>query len=196
MAGAVQSWVFADPLVGLTPVTQTTAAPTTSVNSSTLAAGTLASSPGSAGRSTPGRLGAIAGAYHPTFGYGEFIYLLGVANTLPGLLVTFNATTYQTTLNPNTAQNEDPVAVAMSANVAGQYGWYQLEGIATILKTAVQILPGAKIFQSATAGRVFATSTAGLQIIGARAANLTTVTSTTSTIAVLINRPSNQGHIT
>ncbi len=101
-----------------------------------------------------------------------------------------------TTLDPNTANNEDPVAVAMSANVAGNYGWYQIEGIATILKTAVQVLPGAKIYQSATAGRVMPTSASGKQIIGARAANLTTVTSTTSTIAVLINRPTGEGQIT
>lgn len=193
---AVQSWVFADPVVGLTPVAQTTPAPTTTVENSTVAFGTINSSPGSAGRSTPGRLGAIAGAYHPTFGYGEFIYLLGVANTAAGLVVTYNASTYQTTLNPNTANNEDPVAVAMSANVAGQYGWYQIEGVATILKTAVQVLPGAKIYQSATVGRIMPTSAAGKQIIGARGANLTTVTSTTSTVLVLVNRPNNEGQIT
>jgi hypothetical protein len=197
MSGAaVQSWVFKDPTIGQTPVTATTAATATTVNTSTVAAGTLGTTPGSAGRSTPGRLGAIAGAYHPTFGYGEFIYLLGVASTVAGLVVTYNATTFQTTINPNTANNEDPVAVAMSANVAAQYGWYQCEGIATILKTAVAVAPGAKIYQSATIGRVMPTSAAGKQIIGARAANLTTTTSTTSTVLVLINRPNNEGQIT
>jgi hypothetical protein len=141
-------------------------------------------------------LGKIVRAYDATLGEGEFIYLLGVANTAVGNTVTYNATTFQTTLSPNTANNVDPVAVAMSANVAGQYGWYQIAGLATVLKTAVQVLPGAKMYQSATAGRWMSTSASGKEVLGARAANLTTVTSTTSTIVVLINRPSMQGQIT
>jgi len=141
-------------------------------------------------------LGTIIRAYDATLGEGEFIYLLGVANTAVGNTVTYDATTYQTTLSPSTANNVGPVAVAMSANVAGQYGWYQITGLATVLKTAVQVLPGAKIYQSGTAGRWMPTSASGKEIIGARAANLATVTSTTSTIVVLINRPSGQGQIT
>jgi len=141
-------------------------------------------------------LGTIVRAYDPTLGQGEFIYLLGLANTVVGLSVIYNATTFQTALTPNTAQTAAPVGVAMSANVASQYGWYQIAGLATMKKTAVQVAPQSKIFQSATAGRIFATSTAGLQILGARGANLTTVTSTTSTLVVLINRPAMQGHIT
>lgn len=141
-------------------------------------------------------LGTIVRAYDPTFGQGEFIYLLGVASTVVGLSVIYNATTFQTTLSPNTAQEAAPLAVAMSANVAAQYGWYQIAGLAAMKKTAVQVTPQLPIFQSATAGRIFVTSTAGKQIIGARSANLTTVTSTTSTLVVLINRPSMQGHIT
>lgn len=140
-------------------------------------------------------LGTIIRAYDPTLGQGEFVYLLGVASTVVGNTVTYNATTYQTTLSPNTANNEGPQAVAMSANVASQFGWYQIGGLATVKKSATQVLPGAKIYQSATAGRWFPTSTAGKQILGARAANLTTVTSTTSTLIVLINRPSGQGQI-
>lgn len=197
MSGAaVQSWVFKGSNIGNQPIANTVAAPTVSANMGTVAAGTLSSSPGPAGRSTPGRLGAIAVAYHPTFGEGEFIYLVGVANTVAGLVVNYNATTFQTTIAPNTANNADPVAVAMSANVAGQYGWYQIAGIATVLKTAVQVLPGAKIYQSGTIGRWMPTSASGKQILGARGANLTTVTSTTSTLAVLINRPTGQGQIT
>lgn len=141
-------------------------------------------------------LGTIVRAYDPTFGAGEFIYLLGVASTVVGNTVTYNATTYQTTLSPNTANNEGPQAVAMSANVAAQYGWYQIGGLAVVKKSAVQVLPGAKIYQSATAGRWMPTSASGKQILGARGAALTTVTSTTSTMTVLLNRPSAQGQIT
>lgn len=141
-------------------------------------------------------LGTIVRAEDPTFGMGEFIYLLGVANTVAGILVQYDATTYQTTILPSTANLDEPVAVAMSANVAGQWGWYQISGLATALKTAVQVTPQKKVYISGTAGRVFVTSTSGREIMGARTANLTTVTSTTSTVVLLINRPFAQGQIT
>ena len=141
-------------------------------------------------------LGTIVGAKDPTFGHGEFIYLLGVASTVVGSLVTYNATTYQTALSPNTANFQAPVAVAMSANVASQYGWYQITGNAVTKKTAVQVLPQVKIYQSATTGRVMPTSASGKMILGAKTANLTTVTSTTSTIVLTLNRPHMQGQVT
>lgn len=189
-------WVFREPTLGQTPIGKTLAAGTVAANMGTVAAGTLSSSPGAAGRSTPGRLGSIAKAYHPTFGEGEFIYLLGVASTLVGSVVSYNATTFQTALSVNTAKGAWPLAVAMSANVAASYSWYQIEGLATVLKTATQVLPQVKIFQSATAGRVTPTSASGLEVLGARGANLVTVTSTTSTIVILLNRPALQGNIT
>ncbi len=140
-------------------------------------------------------LGKIIRASDPTFGQGEFIYLLGVASTVVGLVVTYSTTTYQTTLSPNTQNNVNPNAVAMAANVASQYGWYQIGGLATVKKTAVQVLPNAKVFQSGTAGRWMPTSGAGVHIMGARGANLTTVTSTTSTWVVLINRPCQENQL-
>lgn len=141
-------------------------------------------------------LGTIARAVDPSLGAGEFIYLLGVANTVVGLVVTYNATTYQTTLMASGANATNPVAVAMSANVAASYGWYQIAGMAVILKTAVQFTPQVALFISTTTGRVRAIASAGRQILGARTANLATVTSTTSTITALINRPFLQGQIT
>ena len=47
-------------------------------------------------------LGTIVRAKDPTYGEGEFIYLLGVASTVVGSCVTYNATTWQTTLSPTT----------------------------------------------------------------------------------------------
>jgi hypothetical protein len=140
-------------------------------------------------------LGTVVRAKDPTLGEGEFIYLLGVANTVVGSLVTWNATTYQTTLSPNTANLGSPVAVAMSANVASSYGWYQIAGLATIKKTAVSVAAQVAIYQSATAGRVMATAASGKQILSARSANLATVTATTSTVVVLINAPHLQGRV-
>ena len=144
-------------------------------------------------------LGTIIRGFDPTFGEGEFIYLLGVINTVAGLLVTWDAATFQTTILPSTANLGTPVAVAMSANVAGNWGWYQISGVATVLKTNVNVVPQAgvtKVYISGTAGRVFVTSTSGKQILGARTANLATVTTTTSTVAVHISRPFAQGQIT
>jgi hypothetical protein len=123
-------------------------------------------------------------------GGGEFIYLLGVASTVVGSLVTYSATTFQTTLSPTNATTDGaPLAVAMSANVASQYGWYQISGMAVIKKTAVAVSPSSGLWLSGTAGRVYATASTGKGIVGARSANLTTVASATSTVTVLINRP-------
>ncbi len=141
-------------------------------------------------------LGKIVRASDSTLGSGEFIYLLGVASTPIGDVVTYNATTFQTALATNTGNQDVPVAVAMSANVAGQYGWYQIGGLATVLKTAVTVTPQVSLFMSATNGRVKVLASAGKQVLGARSANLATVTATTSTVPVLINRPCLQGQIT
>lgn len=141
-------------------------------------------------------LGKIVQAKDSTLGNGEFIYLLGAANTVAGLLVRYNATTYQTTLLAATAVQDCPVAVAMSANVASSYGWYQIQGLATILKTAVAFTPTVAMYISGTAGRVKAVASAGLQITKARSANLATVTTTTSTVIALIDRPGLQSQIT
>ena len=141
-------------------------------------------------------LGTIVRASNDTYGDGEFIYLLGVGSTEAGSLVKWNATTYQTVLVTNTAVQAVPVAVSMSANVATQYGWYQIQGNAVIKKTTVAVNPQVTLFLSATAGRVKVTASAGLQIVGARSANLTTVVTTTSTVVVTINRPHLQSQIT
>jgi hypothetical protein len=141
-------------------------------------------------------LGTVVRAVDSTYGMGEFIYLLGVASTEVGLLVKYNATTYQTAVITATAVQALPVAVAMSANVASQYGWYQISGNAVVKKTAVAVTPQVTLFISATAGRVKVLASAGLQVVGARSANLTTVASGTSTVVVTINRPHLQSQIT
>lgn len=74
-------------------------------------------------------LGKIVQAVDATRGSGEFIYLLGVASTAVGSVVTYNADSYATTLLAANAVGS--VAVAMSANVASQYGWYQISGKAS-----------------------------------------------------------------
>lgn len=144
----------------------------------------------------PNVLGTVIRAFDPTYGEGEFIMLVGVASTVVGSLVTYNTTTYQTALSPNTANLAQPVAVAMSANTAGTFGWYQIEGLAVVKKTAVAVNAGVAVYQSATTGRIMPTAASGKQLLGARSANLATVASTVSTVIVSINRPHMQGATT
>ena len=59
-------------------------------------------------------------------GEGEFIYLEGVASTVLGDWVTYDYDTGGTTLLVGNAVG--PCAVAMSANTASQFGWYQISG--------------------------------------------------------------------
>lgn len=94
-------------------------------------------------------LGTIVRADDPTYGAGEFIYLLGVADTAVGSWVTYNLDDGSTALLAANAIG--PVAVAMSANVASQYGWYQISGKAV----------GKALASYADNGLVFATATAG-----------------------------------
>jgi hypothetical protein len=144
-------------------------------------------------------LGTIVSAVDPTYGSGEFIYLEGAANTIVGSVVTYvnsGSTTLGTT--SGVVNGGAPVAVAMSANIDTQYGWYQISGDAVIKKTAVKVDPAGttKVYLSATAGRVMQTSVAGRQVLGARWTTATTVTSTTSTAVATLNRPMQQGAIT
>lgn len=138
-------------------------------------------------------IGRIVIAKDSTLGSGEFIYLLGLVGTLAGLAVVYDGATGKTALGTTSGvvDGGSPVAIAMSANVAAQWGWYQISGNATVLKTATQITPATpKVYLSATAGRVMPTSVAGRQVLGARFQTSTTVTTTTSTVVVTLNRPS------
>lgn len=95
------------------------------------------------------RLGTRIKCYDSTYGPGEMIYLQGVASTAVGSWVTFNMDDYSTALLAANAIG--PVAIAMSANVASQYGWYQIYGKAV----------GAALTGFADNGNVYATATAG-----------------------------------
>jgi hypothetical protein len=140
-------------------------------------------------------LGTQVEAYDPTYGQGAFIFLKGVASTVVGSMVTYDQLNGSTTLSPNTALLTNPLAVAMSACVAGEYGWYQVRGAAVIKKTATKVSPGSKVYQSGTTGRIMATSTASKQIQNAVSVNAATVASATSTVVVQIAYPFHQGQI-
>lgn len=96
-------------------------------------------------------LGLIVQAKHATYGTGEFIYLLGVASTTANSWVTYNADNFGTALLAANAIG--PVGIAMSANVASQYGWYQISGKA-IGKALTGYVDNALVYATATAGSI------------------------------------------
>lgn len=109
-------------------------------------------------------LGTIVTADDPTYLAGEFIYLLGVASTAVGSWVTYNMDNGSTTLLAANAIG--PVAVAMSANVASQYGWYQIQGKA-IGKALTGFVDNANVYATATAGSIDDAVVAGDRVKGA-----------------------------
>lgn len=145
--------------------------------------------------SPPMAAGMIVRAIDPTYGEGEFILLLGVASTIVGSLVRYNAVTCQTVLAVNTAVQDTPVAIAMSANLATTWGWYQIAGTAVLAKTAVIVLPNVAVYLSGTAGKVKALASAGLQVVACKS-QLATTASSSGTVLVTIGRPHLQSQIT
>jgi hypothetical protein len=149
------------------------------------------------------QIGEIRSAYDTTLGWAEFIYLKIPASTTlaAGNLVQWTGG-FAAAILPVLATSKNtlapigvaPVAVASSASI--QYGWFQISGQATVLKTAVTVSPNSVIYASGTTGRFKVLTSAGGQILGARTGNTATVTSTTSSVTVLLNRPQMQGQIT
>ena len=144
----------------------------------------------------PLAVGMIVRAIDPTYGEGEFILLKGAASTIVGSLVRYNAVDGSTTLVTNTTVQDVPVAVAMSANTStSQWAWYQIAGTAVLAKTAVIVLPNVAVYISATAGKVKALQSAGLQVVACKSQTATTA-SASGTVLVTINRPHLQSQIT
>lgn len=109
------------------------------------------------------------------YGAGEFIYLKGVASTAIGSWVTYNADDYSTALLAANAIG--PVAVAMSANVADQYGWYQISGKA-VGKALASYADNALVYATATAGSIDDAVVAGDRVKLAKGASAVDTPST------------------
>ncbi len=108
-------------------------------------------------------------AQDPTYGVGEFIYLLGVASTVVGSWVTYEQDNGATTLLAANAIG--PVAVSMSANVASQYGWYQIYGKCPSALVLAGFVDNANCYATATAGSVDDAVVAGDRVKNARGAS-------------------------
>lgn len=107
-------------------------------------------------------LGSIVRGLDPVYGEGEFILLKGVASTAVGDAVVWDSA-FNTTRA--VAASRGAVGFALSANVANQFGWYQISGLAVVKSGAV--VANTAVQLSATAGQVDDTTTAGQFIDGA-----------------------------
>ena len=135
------------------------------------------------------QLGMIVRAYDSTYGAGEFIYLKGVASTVVGSIVEYN-TSYQTGLSTTATGSlatPHPLAVAMSACVANEYGWYQISGEAVIAKSSAQSF-AVDIGLEASAGYAVLLAT-GAIINGAIVTTVASATSGGTSVRVMLNRP-------
>lgn len=139
-------------------------------------------------------LGTIVQAIDPTYGAGEFIYMKGVASTAVGSVVTFDQYLGTTTLAPATANLAQPLAVSMSANVANQYGWYQIVGSAVVATNGTLASAGVPVYLAGS-GQVTGTAAAGKQVVGA-VSSTATGTPAAGQAVVQLNRPFAQGAIT
>lgn len=133
-------------------------------------------------------------AYDETYGEGEFIYLKGIGSTTVGSLVTWNATDGTTTLAAVGANKSFPIGVAMSANVADQYGWYQIAGQAVMKKTCTISLAAGAAVGVLTTGLVAGTGS-GKEIQSAIVMAVASATAGRTTVRVLIERPHIQGRV-
>ena len=96
-------------------------------------------------------IGTIVKAKDPIYGEGEFVYLCGLAATAVGTVVTYDQVNSVTKLA--VANDRGPVAVSMSANIASQFGWYQISGAAVpVIAGAVAVNKPAYV--TATAGAI------------------------------------------
>lgn len=133
-------------------------------------------------------LGTIVSCKHATLGVGEFIYLEGVGSTTVGNVVSYDAATFQTALVSIAAGVSRPVAVAMSANVADQYGWYQISGVAVVKKASGTSFAAAAPLGAASGLAVAAATT--VRLTGAVAQAAASGASAVTSVNVAINRPS------
>ena len=101
------------------------------------------------------------------YGFGEFVYLEGVASTVRGSVVTITDE-WATVLV--VARATGAVAVALSANnAASSYGWYQILGKG--VAACDTVADAAACYIDGTAGRIDDAAVAGDLILGMRTAS-------------------------
>lgn len=107
-------------------------------------------------------LGTRVRAFDPTYGEAEFVYGKGVASTVVGSAVHIKGD-FTTALAA--AQGIGLVGVAMSANVANQYGWYCISGVVPV--KAGTVAAAGQAYLTATAGTLDDAAVTGDAVMGA-----------------------------
>jgi hypothetical protein len=107
------------------------------------------------------RIKCIDASVTGSLGIGEFVYLIGVASTAIGTAVTYDRYTGLTTRAAANAKG--PIAFAMAATVASQYGWYQIFGNCAV-KVLTGFASGNVAYLTATAGSLDDTAVAGDEV--------------------------------
>ncbi len=102
-------------------------------------------------------LGTYVRAQDPIYGEGGFVYAKGVASTVIGDACTLDTGVVPATVR-TVAASAGPIGIAMSANVASQYGWYQVDGAGLVASSAATI--NTTCGTSATAGTLVNSTTA------------------------------------
>ena len=147
--------------------------------------------PGNVDTSMKVPAGTVATFRDAVLGGGEFIYLLGVANTILGSAVTYQLSdgvslNGTTALWVGTANTGAPVAFATAAIVATDWGWYQIGG-AAICATSGTVDAGNAAYYQAN-GVIPAAAGNGKQITGMVASSANGVPTTNQAIYTL-DRP-------
>lgn len=97
-------------------------------------------------------LGERIRAFDPTFGWGEFVYVKGVASLIVGSLATYKAIDGTTALP--VARGKGTVGVAMALfNLTTLFGWLQIYGTGVVAVNGA-VVSGATVYLTATAGKV------------------------------------------
>lgn len=142
-------------------------------------------------------LGTVCKGFDPLLGEGEFIYLNGVAGCVAGDVVVYDLNPAGVTVArgvSNTFANSGrPVAFAVVPVLAGQFGWYQINGC-TIANAIVGTVAGVAMLNAAT-GSIANTADAGDQLLGARISSAVG-TPAAGKVFVTLNRPNIQSQIT
>jgi len=108
-------------------------------------------------------LGTCVEGKSPTLGAGSFVYLLGVASTVEGSWATYDEVFATALLAANAI---GAVGIALAANVASSYGWYQIRGKAAA-KVAASFADNGLCYATATAGTADDAAVAGDRVKGA-----------------------------
>lgn len=99
-------------------------------------------------------------------GMAEFIYLKGAANTAIRSAVTYDSGNYTTALLDTDAPGAGKVGIAMSANLAGYYGWYQIRG-KTAVNTNGAVAVDTQVYGTSAAGALDDAVVSAARVFGA-----------------------------